>query len=174
VSDHITVIGNIVTDPERRQTGAGVPVANFRVASNHRRRDEATGNWVDGHTTFYSVSAYRTLAEHALASLRKGERVIVTGALRVREWESNGRQGASADLDATALGHDLLWGTSSFTRTSRAAAGGTVGAGQATPPPEQEASSHASAELASVGAAADWSAGTDAAAPWAEEGEPPF
>jgi single-strand DNA-binding protein len=122
MTEQITVVGTIVNDPERRRTGAGHTVVGFRLASNARRRDEATGAWTDGHTNWYAVSAYRGLAEHALESLRKGHRVIVTGAFRLREWEANGRQGVSAEIDATSLGQDLLWGTTVYRRDDRGAA----------------------------------------------------
>lgn len=97
MSDQITIVGTVVNDPERRRTSGGVTVANW-----------------------YSVSAYRGLAEHTLASVRKGQRVVVVGAFKLREWESNGRQGVAAEIDAFSLGHDLLWGTSTFTRQERA------------------------------------------------------
>jgi single-strand DNA-binding protein len=121
MSDHITVVGTIANTPERRRTGAGLPIVNFRLATNVRRRDEASGTWVDGHTNWYSVSAYRGLAEHALASFQRGQRVIVTGGFKLREWEANGRQGVSAEIDAVSMGHDLLWGTSQFRRDDRTA-----------------------------------------------------
>lgn len=119
MSDQITVVGTVVNDPERRQTPGGVPVINFRLATNVRRRDDATGAWVDGHTNWYAVSAYRGLAEHALESLRKGHRVIVSGSFKLRQWEANGRQGVAAEIDAVALGHDLLWGTTVYRRDER-------------------------------------------------------
>lgn len=124
MSDQITVVGTVANDPERRQTSTGVPVINFRLASNVRRRDEATGTWVDGHTNWYAVSAYRGLAEHALESLRKGHRVIVSGSFKLREWEANGRQGVAAEIDAVSLGHDLLWGTTVYRRESAPAPSG--------------------------------------------------
>lgn len=115
MSDRITVVGNIATTPERRRTASGVTVISFRLATNHRRRD-ANGQWVDSATNWYTVSGYRGLAEHALSSFVKGERVIVTGSLRVRDWESNGKHGREAEIDADAFGHDLLWGTTVFAR----------------------------------------------------------
>lgn len=118
MSDQITVVGTVATDPERRQTSTGLPVINFRLATNVRRRDEATGAWVDGQTNWYAVSAYRGLAEHALESIRKGHRVIVSGTFKLREWEANGRQGVAAEIDAIALGHDLLWGTTVYRRAA--------------------------------------------------------
>ncbi|WEK14496.1 MAG: single-stranded DNA-binding protein [Candidatus Microbacterium phytovorans] len=132
MSDHITVVGTVVNDPERRQTSAGVPIINFRLASNVRRRDEATGTWVDGHTNWYAVSAYRGLAEHALESVRKGHRVIVSGSFKLREWEANGRQGVAAEIDAVSLGHDLLWGTTVYRRSAESSpAGPNAGASTA-------------------------------------------
>lgn len=116
MSDQISVVGTIANTPERRRTGSGVPIVSFRLATNVRRRDESSGAWVDGHTNWYSVSAYRGLAEHALASFERGQRVIVTGSFKLREWEANGRQGVSAEIDAVSMGHDLLWGTSQFRR----------------------------------------------------------
>lgn len=118
MSDRITVVGNIATVPERRQTGTGIPVAHFRLATSQRHRD-AQGAWVDGTTNFYSVSAYRQLAEHALASLQRGQRVIVTGALKIRTWEVGEKKGTEAEIDADALGPDLQWGTSRFTALKR-------------------------------------------------------
>lgn len=156
MSDQISVVGTIVNDPERRQTLAGDAVINFRLASNVRRRDEATGGWVDGHTNWYSVSAYRGLAEHALASLRKGQRVIVCGAFKLREWESNGRHGVSAEIDATSLGHDLLWGTTVYRREERGAGPeATQWAPPATQPSEGPSPEHAEVSASEAAAPAE-------------------
>jgi len=122
MSDTVTIIGKVATDPVLAQTGGGVPVTNFRLASTHRRYDQATASWVDAGTNWYSVAAYRQLGEHAKASLRTGDSVIVTGRLRIRTWESNGKQGTSVDIDAEAVGHDLRWGTTAYLRSSRAGA----------------------------------------------------
>lgn len=77
---------------------------------------------MDAGTNWYSVAAYRQLGEHAKASLRTGDSVIVTGRLRIRTWESNGKQGTSVDIDAEAVGHDLRWGTTAYLRSSRVGA----------------------------------------------------
>lgn len=122
MSDTVTIIGKVATDPVLAQTGGGVPVTNFRLASTHRRYDQATASWVDAGTNWYSVAAYRQLGEHAKASLRTGDSVIVAGRLRIRTWESNGKQGTSVDIDAEAVGHDLRWGTTAYLRSSRAGA----------------------------------------------------
>lgn len=113
MSDTITITGNIATEPERRGSG-GTPIASFRLASTQRRIDNESGKWVDSHTNWYTVSAFRQLAVHALQSLHKGQRVIVTGRLKVRTWENASGKGTSVDIDAEAIGHDLLWGTTEF------------------------------------------------------------
>src|SRR5690606_2100699 len=79
MKERITVVGNIATVPEQRKLGSGDTVVNFRLAANHGHWDRGAGKWVDGEASFYAVSAYRALGEHALASLHRGERVIVTG-----------------------------------------------------------------------------------------------
>ncbi|GAB2508173.1 single-stranded DNA-binding protein [Microbacterium petrolearium] len=119
MSDIITITGNIATDPTQVTTPNGAVITRFRVASSHRRRDASTGEWVDGHTNWYTVCAYRHLGANAYASLRKGERIVVSGRLRLRRWESEERHGMEAEIDADSLGHDLLFGTSAFSRVSR-------------------------------------------------------
>lgn len=119
MSETITVAGNLAADPERRTTAGGDAVVSFRVGSTQRRLDKDTGQWVDAYTNWFHVSAFRSLAENALLSLRKGDRVIVTGTLRLRTWENDSRSGVTADIDAAAIGPDLRWGTSVFTRRAR-------------------------------------------------------
>lgn len=120
MSDTITLIGNIATDPIFKTTPGGVQILSFRLATNERRFDDASKTWLDGEANWYSVSAFRRLAQHASASLHKGERVIVKGKLRLRRWESEGRQGMAAEINADSIGHDLLFGTTVFTRTAPA------------------------------------------------------
>ncbi|MBD7956567.1 single-stranded DNA-binding protein [Microbacterium sp. Sa4CUA7] len=119
MSETITVAGNLAADPERRTTAGGDAVVSFRVGSTQRRLDKDTGQWVDAYTNWFHVSAFRSLAENALLSLRKGDRVIVTGTLRLRTWENDSRSGVTADIDAAAIGPDLRWGTTVFTRRAR-------------------------------------------------------
>jgi hypothetical protein len=80
--DTLTIVGRVATDPTQTQTGGGVPVTNFRLATTHRRFDAATQTWTDSGTNWYSVAAFRHLGENAKASLRTGDSVIVTGRLR--------------------------------------------------------------------------------------------
>lgn len=117
--DTITIVGNVATDPTQGRTSGGIPVTNFRVASTHRRFDEASQSWVDVVTNWYSVAAFRQLGENAKASLRAGDSVIVTGKMKIRAWENNGKQGTSVDIDADAIGHDLRWGTAAYRRSPR-------------------------------------------------------
>jgi single-strand DNA-binding protein len=119
MSDHITLVGNIVGDIEQRATRAGGSVAAFRLAVGERRLDKERGEWVDAHTNFYSISVFGELGANALRSLRKGERVILSGRLRLREWETETKRGVSADVVADAIGHDLRWGTTRFDRTPK-------------------------------------------------------
>jgi len=130
MSELITVTGNIAADPERRTTAGGDVVVAFRVGSTQRRFDKESNTWVDAYTNWYHVSAFRSLAEHALRSLRKGDRVIVVGTLRLRTWENDSRSGVTADVDAHAIGPDLRWGTTVFTRAPRSA---EASAGASTP-----------------------------------------
>lgn len=118
MSQHISIVGNLVADPERRATQAGESFASFRIACSDRIKD-AAGAWTDGPTSFFSVTAYSTLGEHALASLARGQRVVVRGTLHVREWRTADKSGVSADVRADAVGHDLKWGTTRFARDTR-------------------------------------------------------
>lgn len=112
--DTLTIVGRVATDPTQSQTGGGVPVTNFRLASTHRRFDVVTRDWIDSGTNWFSVAAFRQLGENVKASLRTGDSVIVTGRLKIREWESNGKHGTSIDIEADAVGHDLRWGTTVY------------------------------------------------------------
>lgn len=122
MSEIITVTGNIATDPEQRAVTEGVSVTSFRLAATHRRFDRASNAWVDAYTNYYSVSAFRALGEHAFASLKRGERVVVSGRLRLREWDNGTRKGVTAEIDAESVGHDLLFGSTTFHRSGRGSA----------------------------------------------------
>lgn len=73
--------------------------------------------WVDGETNWYTITAFKNLAINTAGSINKGDRVIVTGELRVRDWDNGERAGTSVEVEAEAIGHDLSWGNSTFTRT---------------------------------------------------------
>lgn len=107
----ITVVGNVAGPPRFRTTPAGIPVADFRVAATPRRKDRATEAWGDGETIWFGVTAWRTLADHCAASLKKGDRVVVTGRLTTRSWEVEGGERRS--------GLDLAKGVATYQRAPR-------------------------------------------------------
>ncbi|WDF32052.1 single-stranded DNA-binding protein [Arthrobacter agilis] len=119
MTDIITVRGYVATEVRLTLAQSGLPITGFRMCSTERRFDRESNSWVDGHTNWYSVSMFRQLATNAGASIRKGDRVIVTGRLKVRPWiNSDGRTGTSVEIDAETAGHDLMWGTANFKRTT--------------------------------------------------------
>jgi single-strand DNA-binding protein len=118
MTDIITVRGIVGTEIKAGTTKGGTACADFRLASKERRFDRETQEWVDGQTNWYTVQCYRKLAENIGSSLRKGQHIIVTGKLRLRQWTSDdGRQGTACEIDADSLGHDLFWGTANFVRS---------------------------------------------------------
>jgi len=128
---HVTVVGNAATQVDFRTSAAGVPVARFRLASTVRRYDQQRGGWSDAYTSFYTVWAWRALAANVASSVTVGEPVVVTGQLRIQQGEREGKHYVSADVMASAIGHDISRGTSAFARVSTARPGlvDVVGAG---------------------------------------------
>ena len=116
---NVTIVGNVATEPHFKIVGDGIPRCSFRLASSTRRRDGEDGQWIDGPTSWYTVTAWRALAENILISVFKGDPVVVTGRLQVREWTTEERSGTSVEIDAATLGHDLQRGRSRFTRVTR-------------------------------------------------------
>lgn len=116
MSDMITLTGIVGTEPRAITTSEGLAITSFRLASTQRRFDKANEKWVDGETNWYSITTFRQLATNAAVSVKKGERILVTGRLRIRDWESNDKSGTNIEIDADALGHDLSWGTAAFSR----------------------------------------------------------
>jgi single-strand DNA-binding protein len=116
----VTLQGWLGSDVTVRQAG-DVPVAAFRVAATPRRYSRKTGSWEDSPTQWYSVSAWRGLADNCAGSLRRGDPVVVHGRLTVSVWlNAQGIEVTSFEVDATMVGHDLSRGTSQFTRTPKA------------------------------------------------------
>ena len=122
MSENVTVAGTVATEPKLNVTAEGLEISTFRLASNHRRFDRTEQKWIDAETNWFTVTAFRQFAGNVKKSLEKGQRVVVTGRLRVREWTNGERTGHDVEIVAEALGHDLAWGTSQFTRTPRALA----------------------------------------------------
>ena len=114
-----TVIGNAVTDVSLRTTTTGVSVASFRIASNPRRFDKATNSWIEQETNFLTITAWSQLAENVALSVHKGQSLVVSGKLKVRQWQDGEKNGTSVEIDAVSIGHDLNLGTSEFTKIKR-------------------------------------------------------
>ncbi len=129
MTDTISLTGLVATTPKHVVTGSGLTVTSFRFASTQRRYDRAEQKWVDGETNWYTVATFRQLATNVNASLQKGQRVIVTGRLRVRDWATDDKRGTNVEIDADAVGHDLSWGTTTFTRSTATAVAEAESAG---------------------------------------------
>ena len=117
MSDTITLTGIVATDPRHLVTSSGLAITSFRLASGQRRFDRTKNTWVDADTNWYTISAFRQLAQNVLPSVRKGEHVVVSGRLRIRNWENADRKGTSVDVEADSIGHDLTWCTTRFVRS---------------------------------------------------------
>jgi len=120
----ITVIGNLTADPELRFTPSGAPVANFTVASTPRTFDKNRNEWVDGDTLFLRCSIWREAAENVAESLTKGTRVIATGNLVQRSYETReGEKRTAYELQVQEIAPSLRYATAKVTRTQRQGAG---------------------------------------------------
>ncbi|GAA0483360.1 single-stranded DNA-binding protein [Streptomyces olivaceiscleroticus] len=122
----VTLTGNAATAVEHRYTKDGAAAARFRMACTPRRFDREQGRWTDGPTSFYTVRAWRALADNLAASVAVGEPLLVRGRLTVREGENPPERGGgrwfAAEVDAVSIGHDLTRGTAAFRRAARATA----------------------------------------------------
>lgn len=121
MSDNITVRGFVASEIRSSTTPGGVATASFRIGSTERRYDRASSTWVDGNTNWFTVQGYRQLAGNIGCSVKKGQRVIVVGRLKMRSWEKEGRIYHVAEIDAESVGHDLMWGSANFIRMVSAA-----------------------------------------------------
>lgn len=120
----VTLVGNLTDDPELRFTAQGAAVANFRIAVSKRIRDPQTNEWKDGDTSFFRVNVWRQLAENVAESLTRGTRVIVTGTLKMRQWETQeGEKRSVVEVEATEVGPSLKWATAKMEKTSRQSGG---------------------------------------------------
>ncbi|WP_016996949.1 single-stranded DNA-binding protein [Kocuria atrinae] len=115
--EHITLRGFVGKDPESHLFDDGTVAARFRLATTTRRFDADKNTWVDISTNWYSVRCFRGLAMHVMTSVRCGQPVIVTGKLQIQEWMSDNGPRTTVQVDATAIGHDLNFGTANFSRT---------------------------------------------------------
>ena len=125
---NVTIVGNLTNDPELRFTPSGSAVANFTVASSSRVLDKATNEWKDGDTVFMRCSVWRQYAENVAESLTRGTRVIVTGRLKQRSYETQqGEKRTVVELEVDDIGPALRYSTAKVTKVSRG--GGDFGGG---------------------------------------------
>lgn len=121
----LTVIGNLTDDPELRFTPSGAAVAKFRIASTPRFLDKASGEWKDGDPLFLACTVWRQVAENVAESLSRGSRVIVSGRLRQRSYETKeGEKRTVYELEVDEIGPSLRYATAKVQRMSRSGGGG--------------------------------------------------
>lgn len=126
----ITLVGNLVDDPELRFTPSGAAVANFRVASTPRTFDRQAGEWKDGESMFLTCTVWRQYAENVAESLQRGMRVIVQGRLKQRSFETReGEKRTVYEIDVDEVGPALRRATAKVTKTSAPGGGGGFGGG---------------------------------------------
>ena len=127
----ITIAGNLVDDPELRFTPAGQPVARFRVASTPRFRDNNTGEWKDGDSLFLTCNVWRQAAENVTESLTRGMRVIVSGRLRQRSYETKeGEKRTVYEVEVDDVGPSLRNASAKVNRVARSGGDGGYSGGQ--------------------------------------------
>ena len=117
MTELVTISGLVATTPRHLITQDGLPITSFRLASSQRRFDREQNKWIDGETNWFTITGFRQLAINLSTSVQKSERIIVTGRLKIRDWDNGERAGTSVEVEAEHVGHDLFWGTSVFTRT---------------------------------------------------------
>jgi single-strand DNA-binding protein len=126
----ITIVGNLTADPELRFTPSGAAVANFTVASTPRTFDRQSNEWKDGETLFMRCSIWRDAAENIAESLHRGTRVIVTGRLKSRSYETKeGEKRTVTELDVDEVGPSLRYASAKVTKAERGGSGGGFGGG---------------------------------------------
>ena len=189
----ITIVGNLVDDPELRFTPSGAAVANFRVASTPRTFDKQTNEWKDGEGLFLSCSVWRQAAENVAESLQRGMRVVISGRLKARTYETReGEKRTVFEIDVDEVGPSLKYATAKVTKTSRSGAsqgGGSASSGGDDPWASQGSANQGSSNQGSSnqgssnqGSSNQGSSNQGAPAndPWATSGaggssdEPPF
>jgi single-strand DNA-binding protein len=189
----ITVIGNLTADPELRFTPSGAAVANFTVASTPRTFDRQSNEWKDGEALFLNCSVWRQAAENAAESLQRGMRVIVSGRLKARSYETReGEKRTVFEIDVDEIGPSLKYATAKVTKTTRSGGGqgggGFGGGGGEDPWASSGAQGGAQGGGASAGGSwggnqgggSSYGGGQQANDPWATPGvggsseEPPF
>jgi single-strand DNA-binding protein len=175
----ITIAGNLVDDPELRFTPAGQPVARFRVASTPRFRDNATGEWKDGDSLFLTCNVWRQAAENVAESLTRGMRVIVSGRLRQRSYETKeGEKRTVYEVEVDDVGPSLRNASAKVNKVARSGGDGGYGGGQRGQGGQSQGGQGQGGGRSSGGGQGGYGGGDSD--PWASDGpggfsdEPPF
>lgn len=119
--NQVVIVGNLTRDPELRYTPNGAALVKFGVAVSRRVKDDATGQWKDAETSFFDVTAWRSLAENVAETLSQGNRVVVVGRLRTNTWETpEGDKRSKVEIEAEEVGPSLKWASAKIEKQSRA------------------------------------------------------
>lgn len=154
----ITVVGNLVADPEPRVSQAGKSWVTFRIASTPRVKDRQSGDWSDGEALWIGCRAYGEYADNIAATLTKGARVIVLGRLSQRTYEKDGQQHTSLDMEVEEIGPSLRFATAQITRGQTRGGGNGGGSGG---PATQQAQNEWGAPQGDPGAGGNFAGGFD-------------
>lgn len=114
-----TIVGNAVSEVVLRSSSSGKSMATFRIANNPRRFEKTSNSWIELDPNFVSINCWSFLAENVATSVRKGQPLVVTGKLKIRQWQDGEKSGTAVELDAISVGHDLNWGKSEFTKVKK-------------------------------------------------------
>jgi len=134
MSTQVTLVGRLGGDPELRFTAQGKPVASFSMAVQERKMEN--GQWVDGDTSWYRISAWNRLAENVNESLSRGDLVVLTGRQKVREYEKDGQRRTSVDVTVDAIGPSLQFATAKPVKVEYGSGGGSQPAATSAPHPD--------------------------------------
>jgi single-strand DNA-binding protein len=172
----ITVVGNLVADPELRFTSTGQPVASFRIASTPRTRDAASGEWKDGDSLFLTCNVWRQAAENVAESLQRGMRVIVTGRLKQRNYETReGEKRTVYEVEVDDVGPSLRNASAKVNRASRGSGEGGFSGGNNN---NRSGGSYSGGQPAAAGGGSrtedPWASDADAGGGGGYSDEPPF
>jgi len=172
----ITVIGNLTADPELRFTPSGAAVANFTVASTPRSFDRQTNEWKDGEALFLRCNIWREAAENVAESLTRGARVIVSGRLKQRSFETReGEKRTVVELEVDEIGPSLKYATAKVNKASRSGGGGGgFGGGGGSRQPAAAQSGGGSASGGSAGGEDPWGSAPASGSFAGGDDEPPF
>ena len=169
----ITITGNLVDDPELRFTPAGQPVARFRVASTPRFRDNTSGEWKDGDSLFLTCNVWRQAAENTAESLTRGMRVIVSGRLRQRSYETKeGEKRTVYEVEVDDVGPSLRNASAKVNRVARSGGDGGYSGGRSSSGPAGQAGSRSGGSQGGGGDSDPWAADSGSGSGYSDE--PPF